>query len=243
MGNVDLILTSSPRFIAEYFRPRHSNRPIRLQENKVLLADHEVILPRGKPARAAGPPWTLGWFGMIRCRRSFEILSSIAREAGGVVQVRIAGRPSPKEFPDFEALVAQSPHVTFTGSYRFDELPALYGDVHFSWAVDFFEEGLNSSWLLPNRVYESSFFGAVPIAVDGVETASWLQRKKVGVILDGDPKASLQGFLTELTDRRYRELSEALQGIPATDLVDTRESCQQLLRTLKNLKAPSEMRS
>jgi hypothetical protein len=180
---------------------------------------------------------------MIRCRRSFEILSSIAREAGGVVQVRIAGRPSPKEFPDFEALVAQSPHVTFTGSYRFDELPALYGDVHFSWAVDFFEEGLNSSWLLPNRIYESSFFGAVPIAVDGVETASWLQRKKVGVILDGDPKASLQGFLTELTDRQYRELSEALQGIPATDLVDTRESCQQLLRTLKNLKALSEMRS
>jgi succinoglycan biosynthesis protein ExoL len=243
MRDVNLILTSSPRFIAEYFRPRHSTRPIRLLENKVLLADHEGILPRGKPARAAGPPWKLGWFGMIRCRRSFEILSSIAREAGGVVQVRIAGRPSPKEFPDFEALVAQSPHVTFTGSYRFDELPALYGDVHFSWAVDFFEEGLNSSWLLPNRIYESSFFGAVPIAVDGVETASWLQRKKVGVILDGDPKASLQGFLTELTDRQYRELSEALQGIPATDLVDTRESCQQLLRTLKNLKALSEMRS
>lgn len=243
MRDVDLILTSSPRFIAEYFRPRHSNRPIRLLENKVLLADHEVILSRGKPARAAGPPWKLGWFGMIRCRRSFEILSSIAREAGGVVQVRIAGRPSPKEFPDFEALVAQSPHVAFTGSYRFDELPALYGDVHFSWAVDFFEEGLNSSWLLPNRVYESSFFGAVPIAVEAVETASWLQRKKIGVILGGDPEASLQGFLTELTDRRYRELSEALQGIPATDLVDTRESCQQLLRMLEDLKAPSEMRS
>jgi len=175
----------------------------------------------------------VGWFGMIRCRRSFEILSSIAREAGGAVQVRIAGRPSPKEFPDFETVVARSPHVTFTGSYRFDELAALYGDVHFSWAVDFFEEGLNSSWLLPNRVYESSFFGTVPIAVEGVETASWLGRKNIGVILGGDPKTSLQSFLSELTVRRYEKLFKGLGAIPTSELADTRESCEQLLRALE----------
>jgi succinoglycan biosynthesis protein ExoL len=37
MSDVDLILTSSPRFICEYFNPRNFNRPIRILENKVLL--------------------------------------------------------------------------------------------------------------------------------------------------------------------------------------------------------------
>jgi len=109
MHEVDLILTSSPRFIVEYFGPRGFNCPIRLVENKVLLTDDETILRRAERARVDGPPWRVGWFGMIRCRRSFEILSSVAREAGGAVEVRIAGRPSPREFPDFETLVARSP--------------------------------------------------------------------------------------------------------------------------------------
>jgi succinoglycan biosynthesis protein ExoL len=220
VSDVDLILTSSPRFIAEYFKPRNFNRPIKILENKVLLSDYGISRP-SQPSQPSGPPWKLGWFGMIRCRRSFEILRSVACDADGSLQVRIAGRPSPKEFPDFESLIAGSPHVTFTGPYRFDELPALYRDVHFSWAVDFFEHGLNSSWLLPNRVYESSFFGAVPIAVDGVETAHWLRDKQIGVILTDRPEASLRNFLRMLTDRRYRELVGALQNVPTTELAET----------------------
>jgi succinoglycan biosynthesis protein ExoL len=232
--DVDLILTSSPRFISEYFNPRNFNCPIRILENKVLLVDHEISRPR-QPSQPIGPPWKLGWFGMIRCRRSFEILRSVAREADGSLQVRIAGRPSPKEFPDFETLVAGSPHVTFTGPYGFDELPMLYGDMHFSWAVDFFEQGLNSSWLLPNRIYESSFFGSVPIAVEGVETARWLAEKQIGVILNDRPEISLRDFFRTLTDRRYRELAGALQRVPPIDLVDTKKSCCQLLEAFGKL--------
>jgi succinoglycan biosynthesis protein ExoL len=238
MQDVDLILTSSPRFISEYFDPRDFNRPIRIIENKVLLSDSDI----GRPSRSsqqAGPPWKLGWFGMIRCRRSFEILRSVARDAEGSLQVRIAGRPSPKEFPNFETLLAESPHVTFTGAYRSDELSALYRDVHFSWAVDFFEQGLNSTWLLPNRVYESSLFGAVPIAVGGVETARWLADKKIGVILDGQPEPSLRNFFRTLTDQRYQELAGALQSVPLTELVDGKESCQQLLEALERSNVPA----
>jgi succinoglycan biosynthesis protein ExoL len=236
--DVDLILTSSSRFISEYFNPRNFNCPITILENKVLLVDHEISRPR-QPSQPIGPPWKLGWFGMLRCRRSFEMLRSVAQGADGNLQVRIAGRPSSKEFPDFETLLAGSPHVTFTGPYGFDELPALYGDVHFSWAVDFFEQGLNSSWLLPNRIYESSFFGSVPIAVEGVETARWLAKKQIGVILNDRPEISLRDFFRTLTDRRYRELAGALQRVPPIDLVDTEESCCQLLEAFKKLNVPA----
>jgi succinoglycan biosynthesis protein ExoL len=236
MRDVDLILTSSPRFISEYFDPRNFNCPVRIQENKVLLSDPEISRPR-KLSKPIGPPWRLGWFGMIRCRRSFEILSSVARESDGQLQIRIAGRPSPREFPDFDKLLAESPQVTFSGPYRFDELPTLYGDTHFSWAVDFFEQGLNSSWLLPNRIYESSFFGSVPIAVEGVETARWLVGKKIGVILNSRPETSLRDFFETLTDRRYSELTDALHVVPSTELAEAEDSCCQLLEAFGKLDA------
>jgi hypothetical protein len=237
----DLIVTSSPRFISEYFKPRNLTTPIKIIENKVLLPDYGSVRPE-RQLRRNGPPWKIGWFGMLRCQRSFDILSSVARSCGGDLQVVIAGRPSAKEFPDFEGLVARSPHVTFTGSYRFDELPALYDSVHFCWAVDYFEKGLNSSWLLPNRIYESAFFGAVPIAVEGVETARWLAEKHIGLALNGEPEAALRTIVTGMTDGRYQDLSDALKRIPTTELADTVDSCRQLIKDLAELNTSSRQR-
>jgi hypothetical protein len=65
----------------------------------------------------------------------------VARDSDGKLEVTIAGRPSPKAFRDFKRLVATAPHIRFMRPYRFDELPPLYRDVHFSWNVDFFEQG------------------------------------------------------------------------------------------------------
>lgn len=234
----DLILTSSPRFVSEYFRPRNLAAPIRIIENKVLLPDFGSVPPAPSPRRN-GPPWKIGWFGMLRCRRSFDILASVARQCGGGLEVVIAGRPSPNEFPDFEGLVARSPHVRFTGPYRFDDLPALYDSVHFCWAVDYFEKGLNSSWLLPNRIYESAFFGAVPIAAEGVETARWLAEKHIGLTLNGEPEAALRAIVTAMTEGHYQELSDALKRIPTTELADTENTCRQLVEDLAELHASS----
>lgn len=238
---VDLILTSSPRFVGEYFKPRNLNPPIKILENKILLPDHAFARSTQGP-RPIGPPWKIGWFGMLRCRRSFEILSSVARESDGRLQVVIAGRPSPREFPNFTDMVAKAPFVTFLGPYRLEQLPALYGSVHFSWAVDYFEQGLNSSWLLPNRIYESSFFGAVPLASEGVETANWLAEKQIGLNLAGEPEAALNHLISTMTGSRYRQLFDALQRVPAAELIETTESCHELIETLENIKAHARAR-
>jgi len=167
---VDLLLTSSPAFVRNYFTPRGFLAPIRLVENKVLVLSDTAsrTTPRRPPP---GPPWRIGWFGVIRCRKSLDILSSVARAAWGDVEVVIRGRPSGATFPDFEAAIANRPHIRYAGPYRNpDDLPDIYGDVHFNWAVDYYESGQNSSWLLPNRIYEGSFHGTIPIALKGVET-------------------------------------------------------------------------
>src|SRR5690606_21786212 len=103
----------------------------------------------------------------------------------GKVEVLIAGKPSPAVFPDFEADLRDNPALRYFGPYRPEQLAQLYGQCHFAWCIDWFEEGLNSAWLLPNRLYESMAFGVVPIALNDVETGAWLRREGAGVLISG----------------------------------------------------------
>jgi succinoglycan biosynthesis protein ExoL len=74
------------------------------------------------------------------------------------VAVEIRGRPSRTEFDDFDAQVANVPASASAALHACG--PArLYGDVHFAWAIDWFEAGANSAWLLPNRIYEGGRHG------------------------------------------------------------------------------------
>ncbi len=230
LRHVDAILTSSPRFVTEHFAAVGfpAERTF-VFENKVLAIGDLRPLP---PApRVPGAPWKIGWFGMLRCRRSLALLAGIAAESQGRITVVIAGRPSPAEFPDFAAEVDAATGVRFVGAYRPDELAALYGAVDFAWAIDFFEEGENSTWLLPNRLYEASAYGVVPIALARVETGAWLLRHQAGLIVD-DAAPGVAARLAALTDRDYRALRDAVLAIADADLVADAAECAALGRAV-----------
>jgi len=230
--DVDLLLTSSPAFIRNYFTPRGFPSPIRLVENKVLMVgESEVRATSARPP--PGPPWRIGWFGMIRCRKSLDILSSLARAAGGTVEVIIRGRASGATLPDFDAAIADLPYVRFAGPYRNPaDLPSIYGDVHFSWAIDYCESGQNSAWLLPNRVYEGSLYGAVPIGLAGVETGRWLEKRSAGVVLDEPLEQRLVDFFRRLDRNSYAILAHEVEALPRTDLVSDQSDCRELVEAL-----------
>ena len=98
-----------------------------------------------------------------------------------------------------DQLIAKCPHVRFAGPYNYPaDLAAIYGDVHFSWVIDYYEDGQNSTWLLPNRIYEGSLYGAVPIGVAGVETGRWLAKRKPDVILEEPVEQQLINFFQYL---------------------------------------------
>ena len=230
--DVDLLLTSSPAFVRNYFTPRGFPSPIRLVENKVLLVgESEARATFARPP--PGPPWRIGWFGMIRCRKSLDILSSLARAAGGTVEVIIRGRASGATLPDFDAAIADLPYVRFAGPYRNPaDLPSIYGDVHFSWAIDYYESGHNSAWLLPNRVYEGSLYGAVSIGLAGVETGRWLARRNAGVVLDEPLEQRLVDFFRRLDRNSYAILAHEVEALPRTDLVSDQSDCRELVEAL-----------
>jgi hypothetical protein len=233
------LITSSSGFIDAHFS-RYA-MPVRLVENKVYDPQGKIPVADVLPARPAGPPWKIGWFGIIRCRKSFRLLADIAARSKGVVQVVIRGRPALDQIPDFHDVISRTPGMHFAGAYKYPEdLPDIYRDVHFTWAVDFYEEGGNSSLLLPNRLYEGGLFNSVPIALKSVVTGRFLDRLKIGVTLDEPLHESLPLFFGALTAEHYLKLEEGAAKTPQAQWYHDKNDCQSLVSYLTSLQWPAK---
>ncbi|TGX53499.1 hypothetical protein E5A73_11730 [Sphingomonas gei] len=230
---VDLVLTSSPAFERDYFAHRPTlHAPVLLLENKLFVLDGAPPQPL---VPSSGPPWVIAWFGMLRCARTFDILAALAARHAGRIEVHIAGRPSPAVFDDFEVRVAAAPHLRYLGPYAAEDLPRFYQPCHFAWAIDYFEEGLNSKWLLPNRLYEAASFGVVPIALRSVETGKWLDSHNAGLTIDDGLEAL--AALGTLSQADYATLRAAVTALDPGDLTATIADCRALRVALEGKSA------
>lgn len=242
LAECELLLVSSPDFVWRYFRPVHGARtpPICLLENKVLAAEMPDLPAAGRPAVPAGPPsgppWRVGWFGNLHCQRSLHLLAGLAARSGGAVQVVLRGRPQRGAMPDFDAVVAATPGMEFHGAYeRPADLAAIYGDVHLVWAIDLYDAGGNSDWLLMNRLYEGGLYGVVPIALASVATGRWLQRRGIGLLLEaGQPiEAALDAALARLDASSYGAARAAVAARPLSDFVHDAQDTAALVAALR----------
>ena len=222
------LMVSAPAFISEYFEKHHRQLPpTLLVENKVLTSAPRPDAPHRQP----GPPWRIGWFGNVRCRKSVALLKEIVRRAQGAVEVVIRGRPSAHTLADLEALIADTPRIRFAGPYSQAELSSLYGGVHFAWSLDFTDEGMNSDWLLPNRIYEGSFYNTPSIAERRTAIGAWLADKGIGLLVD-DPAGDIVRALTGLTAADYRVLEQRTSGVDTRAIAFDRQACRDLVMAL-----------
>ncbi len=237
MRRAKLLVISSPAYLTEYFEPRqklHRNWqiPILLVENKVLELEGESALQASDPVQELppGPPWRIGWFGMIRCQKSLDILRDLVKARTGLVEVVIRGRPSLVEFRNFEAQV-NTPGILFGRTYAPGEIGGLYRSVHFNWAIDYFEAGGNSELLLPNRIYEGGRHDAVPLALANTETGRWLKCHGLGLVVKS-PANELAALFENLSAACYAELKQASLSAPRGAFVADGSDCQRLLEAL-----------
>jgi succinoglycan biosynthesis protein ExoL len=235
LARCDMLVVSSPDFIARYFQPYQGFAGAwYLLENKVFAQPETLqYLQRGLNAQV-GPPWSIGWFGTLRCERSLDILSRIADALGDRVVIHIRGLPSSEDLTvqQIQAACDRRPNMLYGGPYASPrDLAAIYGKVHFAWCIDYLDAGLNSDWLLPNRLYEGGLMGALAIARRDTATSRKVERDDLGWTFAEPLEREVAHFILQLDVAAYERKQRHLDGMSRSqflDLADTRDLVQRL---------------
>ena len=214
LGRIALLIHSSPGFERNYFGPVQRYRgPTALIENKLWIGEND--LPRPDRARQTGAPLVLGWVGSLRCRESLLILAEATRRMDGALRVEMHGNVHAHAIPDFAAILEAHPDLRHHGAYRYpDDLSAIYQSCDLVWAQDLWQRGANSDWLLPNRIYEASYFGCPQIAVAGTETGRRVSGSGQGFVLPEASAAALVTLLNGLAPEAITSASARLLAMP-----------------------------
>jgi len=214
LRRIALLITSSPGFQKNYFDPVQGFAgPVALIENKLWLGARH--LDRPKHPRQSATPLVLGWVGSLRCRTSLRILAEAAAEMGDGLRVHLHGNVHRHAIPDFDVIVAAHPNMTYAGAYAYpDDLAGIYGGCDLVWAQDLWQRGANSDWLLPNRIYEASYFGCPQIAVAGTQTGLRVVEAGQGFVVPTASSDALVGLLESLTPEAVIDRSADLLNRP-----------------------------
>ena len=225
-----LLVISSPRFYTSYFRPvQRYQGPWYLLENKVGPGTYRVTVARPP----APPPWVIGWSGVLRCRRSLSILAEIAARLGHKVRVVLRGRLSPSDISatDLASASARCPNLVFNGPYANPtDLAAIYGGVHFTWAVDYTDAGFNSDWLIPNRIYEGGLHGTVMLARSDTATGDLVRKLELGWTFREPLADGVVACLEQLNPHAYQAARCRVEAVPWSCFVDEKDTAGLLAR-------------
>ncbi len=232
----DLVVLSSPAFERRYLRDHgQPHVPTLLVENKPFAPPASTVGTDSIRVRAApggletGGPLIIGWFGMLRCRWSLQVLDALTRAQPGRFRVVLRGRPALDVMPDFHQVIGANPDLNFLGPYSWpDDLPGIYAGVDVAWLIDRYQAGQNSDWLLPNRLYEGCLNGAVPVALQDTEVARRAQSWNCGVTVDAPDLHAVSTALSALDAATLAARRAATTAIPRDRLEMDDAECRRL---------------
>lgn len=245
LARTKALIVSSPAFMREYFLPVQNWRGMfTLVENKLWIEEGgpgRPLPPRGEMAGewTEERPLRLSWVGTLRCANSLAILAEAADRMGPRLQVALHGIVHDHAIPDFHEILAARPNMTWHGAYDYpDGLAGIYEASDLVWSQDLWQWGTNSTWLLPNRIYEASYFGCPSIAVDGSETGRRVA-DGLGWTIPVAEAGALCALLEQLSPSDVMNKRRALLARPDSDFRQRPEEIATAIRkVLGEVNAP-----
>lgn len=243
LRRIDKLVVSSPGFIDQYFTPVQGyTGKVILKENKLYLEPGDLLRPeRASMAGRSEGPLVLVWVGILRCQKTLSILIDLAREMEGELIIRLHGLVGDNVISDFEQQISGIDNIQFCGCYEWPNgLAGAYKGAHFVWAQELEWKGANSSWLLPNRLYEASHQGVLSIAIAGTETATVVQERGLGVVFPESNVSHISKYLRSLDRRALFERQVELLGREEDEFVATLAEDQAFLDHISGVFAASK---
>jgi succinoglycan biosynthesis protein ExoL len=235
--SADGVVVTSTRFVEDYYQGLRGITPQRvlLLENKI---DHatwtamEVEIQKVRSSRSPAVPGgllTIGYFGVLRCPFTWQVLSSWAAADPEHRRVLVRGHlgegaPSREE-------MAGAAGVTYGGPYRWpEELPDLYGQVDMVCAAapvrtDHLD---NKAWARANRFYESCCFQKPLLVSRGGGDEPDVIGFGIGTGVPFDQPREALEVISAINSEDLARWREGLRRVPRSVYVETEDEWQEL---------------
>ncbi len=235
VNHSQLLVVTARGFADGYYGARlKSSTRVLVIENKLDEAPLTRVLggqnPKPQEVFHLGMrPIKIGYFGVLRCPWSWEVLTHIAQSLPDRVHVIVAGYSMlPANICDKSKHLA---NFEYRGEYRSPEdLPALYGEVDLVWACYPSPEAVDPDWrwalsvCRSNRFYESCFFQRPLVSMaesgDGVE----VDRLGIGLTLVDQSNEGVLRAITGITSDAISCWNNNLAKVPRSIGVYTNET-------------------
>jgi succinoglycan biosynthesis protein ExoL len=214
LRRLSVLVVTSPRFRDDYFvaQQRALNANVLVVENKVeasFLVRDVSVRPR---IRAAGRPIVIGYYGVIRCRRSWTLLERLSTAAPERFQIIVWGHLALDEAVSTHRLPAA---MTYRGEYRNpDDVPVIYDECDIVWDA-YAHAVTHSQWARTNRFYEACYFARPLIGQVGTPDGDEIEQRGIGFCVDlGAPDSALEQIMAMSDDdlARWTKASRALDS-------------------------------
>jgi succinoglycan biosynthesis protein ExoL len=236
-----LLVVTAVGFLDNYYRNwLRSNVPAIVVENKLeaslTVARPEAVrgnLPQGRPF--IDRPLRIGYFGLLRCQWTWDVLKAFALKHPKDVQIVMAGYPM--EPADIAEQAKSIPNVIYSGEYKSpNDLPRLYGGVDIVWACYKFigPRDWNLKWARPNRFYESCYFGRPLISRLGSSDSKEVDRLKIGFNIQTHEISEVVTELESITAEMVEQWRSNSLKLPNSLFIYTDEG-EQLKSHIENL--------
>ena len=209
---VDLVVATSVGYVKGYYSKWLGENPkYHIIENKLEFKseDQKNIYPIVKKAKI-----TIGYFGVLRCSRSIEILCMLAKSQPENFEVMIAG-----VFQDqsFMRLISNVTNIKYFGTYESpNDLHMLYSKVDVVWACYPFPNDVdqNWKWARTNRFYESCYYSTPMIFLKGSGDENSILKYEIGMPIQNHNDDIVLDQFSHLNWANIEKWHKAFKDVP-----------------------------
>lgn len=223
LKRISLLMVTSEAYITEYFEGIQGMKglEILMLENKLNRDDTPKPLPRKPDPWSDQRPVTIGYFGVLRCRKSLKLLNRVALEGKGQVKVIVRGVYLDTE--DLDDMIRENPYMSYEGPYVFpDDLAKIHSEVDLSWLVHAHTRQ-NTMWARIFRFYHACFYGVPMIAQSGSKDGDEVLRYDIGFCVDiENPEDAVRQILT-IDQGDYCKWDQNVKQLPSDMYLITNE--------------------
>lgn len=231
---IDLLVVSSYDYYTNYYKQKYGISP-----DKVVVIENKLV--KGSISldsidnKSNNDIISIGYFGVMRCKRSWEILK---KSASNIKSIKLYLRGKPVAMPFIEEEIISIPKINYEGVYKSpDDLNELYNKVDIVWACyPYSENRKEGNWKLARtiRFYEALAFGKPVIVQRGTPQEEDVIKYNIGLVVDMENISETMEQLEAIKEDNLKIWRENIVKLPPSLYYYTDEY-KKLLKKIKEI--------